>query len=146
MVPSYLQVSDQNDLCISHFSHPCYYISYPPWIDHPNNIWWRVQIIVVLTVQFSLVSCRFKYSPWHFVLKHNLCSSLNARGQKYSTKIIFFKHETLIANNVRKMENNITVTMWTTMVQWALKSHCNLATEIHMVTCYKLVCVEANRI
>jgi hypothetical protein len=27
--------------------------SHPPWFDHPNNIWWRVQIMELLIMQFS---------------------------------------------------------------------------------------------
>jgi hypothetical protein len=29
--------------------------SYDPWFDHPNNIWWRVQIMCILVMQFSAV-------------------------------------------------------------------------------------------
>jgi len=34
--------SDQNFVCISHFSHVCYMSlsSHPPWFYHPTDIWW----------------------------------------------------------------------------------------------------------
>jgi hypothetical protein len=30
-------------VCISHLSHSCYMprLCHPPWLDHPNNIWWN---------------------------------------------------------------------------------------------------------
>jgi hypothetical protein len=42
--------------------------SHPPWLDHSNYIWRRVQVMKLLTMQFSLTSCHFiflrsKYSP-----------------------------------------------------------------------------------
>jgi hypothetical protein len=35
---------------ISQFSHVCYMLrqSHPPWFDHPNNIWWSVQVMKLL--------------------------------------------------------------------------------------------------
>jgi hypothetical protein len=52
----------------------------PPSFDHPNNIWRRktLQIIEILTIQFSPASCHFiplrsKYSPQHPVFKHLQC-------------------------------------------------------------------------
>ena len=49
--------------------------SYSSLFDHPNNIWWAVQIIKLLIIQFSpfpsyLVPLRHKYSPQHPILKH----------------------------------------------------------------------------
>jgi hypothetical protein len=37
---------------ISHLSHACYMLrpSHRPWFDHPNNIWWSVQIMKLLTM------------------------------------------------------------------------------------------------
>jgi len=39
--------SDQKFVCISHLSHGCYmhHLSHYPWFDHPNNIWWSVQVM-----------------------------------------------------------------------------------------------------
>jgi hypothetical protein len=52
-------------------SHP----SHSPWYDRPQNIWWRVQIMELLSMHFFPPSCHFiplrsKYSPKHPVLKH----------------------------------------------------------------------------
>ena len=32
--------------------------SYPSLYDHPNSIWWRAQVMKLLTVQFSWTSCQ----------------------------------------------------------------------------------------
>jgi hypothetical protein len=52
-----------------HLSH-AYYMSCPShlWFCHPNNIWWSVQVMKLLIIQSSPISChfpplRFKYSP-----------------------------------------------------------------------------------
>jgi hypothetical protein len=53
-----------------------FYMPCPPHasrFDHPNNIWWGVQIIKLLITYFSLLSCylvllRHKYSPLHPIL------------------------------------------------------------------------------
>jgi hypothetical protein len=57
--------------------HLCYmpYPSHPPWLNHSNYVWWGVQVMKLLIVQFSLISrhlisLRSKYSPQHTVLKH----------------------------------------------------------------------------
>jgi hypothetical protein len=84
-----LMLSSQTFVYISHLSHAIYMPrqSPPPWFDHPNNIWWRVQIMKLLIMQFSSASChsiplRFKYSPKHlFSNTINLCSCFNVRGQ-----------------------------------------------------------------
>jgi len=38
--------SHQNFVWISHFSHACCmpYLSHSPLFDHPNNVWWSVQV------------------------------------------------------------------------------------------------------
>jgi hypothetical protein len=48
----------------------CMFRPYHPRFDHPNDIWWGVEIIKLLSMQFSplpcfLVSLRLKYSPQH---------------------------------------------------------------------------------
>jgi hypothetical protein len=45
-------------VCISHLSHDCCMPNptHYPWFDHSNNIWWRVQIIKLLIMQFSPAS------------------------------------------------------------------------------------------
>jgi hypothetical protein len=49
--------------------------SHPPWFNHPNNIWWSLQVMKFLIMQSSPASRYFlrltsKYSPQHPVLKH----------------------------------------------------------------------------
>jgi hypothetical protein len=49
--------------------------SHPPWLDHSNYTWRRVQITKLLVMQFSslsrhFVSLRYKYPPQHPVLNH----------------------------------------------------------------------------
>jgi hypothetical protein len=44
-------------------------------LNHPNNIWWGVNIIKLLILSSSPLPCylipfRPKYSPLHFVLEH----------------------------------------------------------------------------
>jgi hypothetical protein len=48
-----------------------------PWLDHSSYTWRRVQVKMLLIMQFSpisrhLISLRSKYSPQHPVLKHLL--------------------------------------------------------------------------
>jgi hypothetical protein len=69
-----------------HFSSPrsCYMPcpSHPPWLDHSNYIWRRVQVMKFLIMQFSPTSCHF--IPLRSALFSNtlsLCSSLNVRDQ-----------------------------------------------------------------
>jgi len=46
--------SSQKNVCICHTSHACYmpHPSLSPCFDHPNNIWWRIQVM-----QSSSASC-----------------------------------------------------------------------------------------
>jgi hypothetical protein len=48
-------------VCIFHLSHTCYTHcpSHPPRFDHPNNIWWRIQIMKFLIMQPSPASLHF---------------------------------------------------------------------------------------
>jgi hypothetical protein len=53
--------------------HSCYMPcpSHPPWLDHSDYIWWRVQLMKLLIMQFSPISHHFTlFSP------HNLLSTL----------------------------------------------------------------------
>jgi hypothetical protein len=57
-------------LCACNMSHP----SHIPWLSHPDNILRKVQILKLLIMQFSPVSCYSltlgsKYSPQHPTLK-----------------------------------------------------------------------------
>jgi hypothetical protein len=63
--------------CISRTSHACYMLlpSNPRWFDHLSNIWWWVQTMQLLIMQFSPSSCHFiplrsKSSPQHLVLEN----------------------------------------------------------------------------
>jgi hypothetical protein len=55
--------------------------SHPPWLDHSNYTWWRVQVMKLSPTSHHFISLWSKYSLQHPVLKHNLCSSLNVRDQ-----------------------------------------------------------------
>jgi len=50
-----------NFVLISHLSHECYMPRppYPPWLDHTNNICWRVQVTKQLIMQSSPSSRHF---------------------------------------------------------------------------------------
>ena len=72
-----LRLPHQNRVCTSPSPHMYYmpHQSHSSTFDHLNNIWWGVQIIKLLTVQFSSLPCCFvplrpKYSPQHLILKH----------------------------------------------------------------------------
>jgi hypothetical protein len=53
--------SNHNIVCIYHLSHPCYMSrpSHTHWIDRPNNIWWRVQVMKLIIMQPSPASRHF---------------------------------------------------------------------------------------
>jgi hypothetical protein len=64
------RLSNQNIVCIFNLCHARYMSrpSHPPWSDHPNNIWWSVQVMKLLIMQSSPASRHFlrlrsKYSP-----------------------------------------------------------------------------------
>jgi hypothetical protein len=47
-----------------------------PWCHQPNNMWWRIQIMEPIIMQFSPASCHLiclwsKYSTQHPVHKHS---------------------------------------------------------------------------
>jgi len=73
--------SDQNYV---HICHPpcmlCACPSHPLWCDYPNNIWWSVKIMKLLSMHSSsafhhFLPFRSKYSPQHPLLI--LCFSLS---------------------------------------------------------------------
>jgi hypothetical protein len=51
-------------LFVSHLSHTCYMPrpSHLPWFDHPNNIWWSLEVMKLLIMQSSPV-CRSILPP-----------------------------------------------------------------------------------
>jgi hypothetical protein len=69
-------------LSACYMSHP----SHPPWLDHPNNIWWTVQVMKLIIMQTSPASRHFLLCPntllstlfWNIL---NLCSSVGVRDQ-----------------------------------------------------------------
>jgi len=72
-----LRFPHQNPVCATPLSHTCYtpWPSHSSCFDHPNSISWGVQIIKLLTIQFSplpyyLIPLRPKYSPQNPILKH----------------------------------------------------------------------------
>jgi hypothetical protein len=89
--------SNQNFLCISYLSHAWFvsHLSHPPWGDHPNNIWWSVQVMKLLIMQSvqplttsSLLGPNILLSNL-FSNTLNLCSSLSVRDEvsyPYRTK------------------------------------------------------------
>jgi len=63
-----LQVFQPNFSMHSHISNACY-ISHPshlPWFDQSNNIWWSIQLILLLIMQSSSASCHFFRRCSHF--------------------------------------------------------------------------------
>jgi hypothetical protein len=46
---------------ICHHFHACYMsrASYPPWSDHRENVWWRMQLMKFLVIEFYSVSYCF---------------------------------------------------------------------------------------
>jgi hypothetical protein len=96
----FLQFSDQNFMLISHLSHACYMLRpSPPGFDHPNNIWWSVQVMKLLIMQSSPASRHFlplrsKYSLSTLFLNilNPVCPSLSVRDQvshPYETGVTF---------------------------------------------------------
>jgi hypothetical protein len=68
-------------VCICHLSLAFYMFipSNPHWLDHPNNIWWSVQVTKLLIMRSSPASSHFllrrsKYSQ-HPVLTSHHCMS-----------------------------------------------------------------------
>jgi hypothetical protein len=81
-----VRLSDQNFLWISHLSLVCCLLqpSHSPWFFHPNNVWWKTEMMKLLIMQFSPVSWYFFPFRSKYILSSlfsNLCSSLNVREQ-----------------------------------------------------------------
>jgi hypothetical protein len=72
--------SNQYTVRVSNVSHACYTpcSSHPPSLDHPNNIWWSLQVMKLLIMQSSPFSRHFlplRYKHPHLpVLKHPQCT------------------------------------------------------------------------
>jgi hypothetical protein len=72
-----LRFAHQKPIRIFLHFHTCYMPrpSQSPWFDYPNIIWWGVQIMKILIMQFATVPCYLvplnpKYLPQHPVLRH----------------------------------------------------------------------------
>jgi len=71
--PLPFKFSDQNLVCISHFSHGCYMsrLPHPPSFDHPNNIWWSVRLMKFLIMQSCSIlnRCSRAFLTEHHAMK-----------------------------------------------------------------------------
>jgi hypothetical protein len=88
-LPSGLFPSDfPTKILCSLLPHTCYipHSSHPPWFDHPNNIWWSVQILKLLTVQCSPASRHFL--PVRSSAPCSQTSSVYARRHSYVSQNI----------------------------------------------------------
>jgi hypothetical protein len=73
----------QNSVCTSPLPRTCYMLlpSHSSWFDHPNNIWFGVQIIKLLIMCISSLPCslaplRPKFPPPHPIHKQPQATSL----------------------------------------------------------------------
>jgi hypothetical protein len=58
---------NKNIVWISHQSHACYMPRpHLPWFDHPNNKWWRVQVLKLIIKESSQFSA--------IIQNHAMCS------------------------------------------------------------------------
>jgi len=60
-----LRFLHQNPVCTSSLPHTCYmpHPSHSSRFDHPNSVWWAIQIIKLLIMQFSPLPCHL-VPPW----------------------------------------------------------------------------------
>jgi hypothetical protein len=67
---------NQNPVNTSPLPHACHMSRppQPPWVNHPNNIRWRLQTVKFIIMQFSpwsiFLPFRSKYLPQHSVLRN----------------------------------------------------------------------------
>jgi hypothetical protein len=84
-----LRFPNLNPVCTTPVSHMCHMhcVSHSFLIDQPNNIWWGVQVIKLLSMQSSPPPCYFatlrpKYLPQRSISNTlSLCSSLSVTHQ-----------------------------------------------------------------
>jgi hypothetical protein len=111
-------------------THSCYMpcSSHPPWLDHSNYTWSRVQVMKLLIIQFSWTSCHFislrsKYSQ-RPVLKHpqsmflQVDSRIPDDRQSKKKAIILGKHQA--EKSVLLAAFKIS---WSALRSWRLKRH-----------------------
>jgi len=72
-----LRFLHQTPVCNSLLPHTCYMPrpSHSSWFDHPNDVWWGVQIVKLLILYVSPLPCHFvplrpKYLPKYHNIKH----------------------------------------------------------------------------
>jgi hypothetical protein len=67
-------LSHQNPICIPLLPNACYIPcpSHPPWLDHCNHIWRRVQVMKIRIMQFSPAT----YQSSLFGPQHPLINSI----------------------------------------------------------------------
>jgi hypothetical protein len=99
LVASFLLISHQYPIFISLFPHSCYMPcpSHPPWLDHSNYIWRRVQVMKLLIMQFSPTSCHLSLFGPNTVSTLssntlNLCCSLPNMGWETAYKNLATRH------------------------------------------------------
>jgi hypothetical protein len=111
--PSTTRSSEWSPLILS---RPCYmpHQSHPPWPDHLNNTWWSVQVMKLLVMQSSPVSCHFfPYSTQHPVLWDPQCERqtkshpYKANQCLYSRQVV---HDTPQTSAVRMPTDVVSVT------------------------------------
>jgi len=88
--------SDENIICISHLSYEFYMPrpSHYPWFDYPNNIWWSVDFMKLLTVQspkpLATSSLLGKNIPLRMPFSNSLsvrvCSSISVRAKLHNNR------------------------------------------------------------
>jgi hypothetical protein len=76
----------------------CLLLSFHLTLIHPNNIWWRLQLMKLLPTDISphmlfyILSVRSRYFPWHFVLSFNIRSFLTAANYISDPHKIIYCH------------------------------------------------------
>jgi len=105
--------SDYNFLCISHVTHmsymPC--LSHLPQSDHPNYIWWRVQIMKLLITQLSPFILIIPFS-WVQIFSAALESLKEHTNRWYILQLVCNKTD-LLDNNLKKTKTALKVWgMW----------------------------------
>jgi hypothetical protein len=128
--------SNQNTVRNSYISHASYMTrpSHPPWFDHPNNIWWSVQVTKLLIMQssplfrhflpylfqkFSSAPCSQTPCPSQFGL-----SALHVYGYKWRSFSLFtFLSFTLHSSHHHQLQGPMTCSVSITKSMFLLCSY-----------------------
>jgi hypothetical protein len=110
-------------------SNACYmpYRSHPPWLDHSNYTWGRVQVMKLLIMQFSPTSCHFtslrsKYSPQHPVYLPPLMSETLYIYKMSCNFCQICKHWDKVVTNISMWSSNMK--LWNTCTSNSGSSFC----------------------